>query len=340
MAKAKLVTSVADTSTATTSAAKPAGSGGIADKLGKAYNKVGSQISSTAGKTGSGEKNLAEDPRGGQSTSKFAKHVASLKGETAAKTNPLDAALNKVANREEFSYDPLKDANYQAMAKLYDRQGTKAAQDTMGDAAALNGGYGSSYAMTASQQARNDYNQQLASQIPALQEAAYSKYMNDYNMDLSAYQALKDADDTAYSRNRDTVADTQWQQSFDRDKYESDRAYQYQQMRDTKSDEQWKASFDQSVKESNRDFNYQQSRDSESDRQWAKEYALAKYQAKKANGSSSKSSSRSSKSGNGYVSGKNVNGSKTTSGATGNSKSNSSSDNPYYKTAAQKAKNK
>lgn len=318
MAKAS-ITKIADTSTSNSSTAKPIASS----------NTIGDKVGGTIGaKTGTASAKIGASKIAGAST-----------GE--AKTNPLDAALNKVTNREEFSYDPLKDANYQAMAKLYDRQGTKAAQDTMGDAAALNGGYGSSYAVTAAQQARNDYNQQLASQVPELQEAAYSKYMNDYNMDLSAYQALKDADDTAYNRNRDTVADEQWQQSFDRDKYESDRAYQYQQMRDTVADKQWKQSFDQSVKESNRDFDYGKWRDKQADKQWKKEQKLAWYQAKKANGSRSGSSSRSSsKSGNGYVSGKNVNGSKTISGATGNSKSNSSSSNPYYKDAANKAKNK
>ena len=67
----------------------------------------------------------------------------------------LDAALDKVTNREAFTYDPLKDVSYQSLAKIYSQQGDKAAKDTLGDAAALNGGYGSSYAVTASQQVRN-----------------------------------------------------------------------------------------------------------------------------------------------------------------------------------------
>ena len=77
----------------------------------------------------------------------------------------LDSALDSVTNRQEFTYDPLKDANYQALSKLYNKQGEQAAQNTLGDAAALNGGYGSSYAVTASQQARNDYNQKLAADV-------------------------------------------------------------------------------------------------------------------------------------------------------------------------------
>ena len=49
----------------------------------------------------------------------------------------LDSALDSVTNRQEFTYDPLKDANYQALSKLYNKQGEQAAQNTLGDAAAL-----------------------------------------------------------------------------------------------------------------------------------------------------------------------------------------------------------
>lgn len=195
----------------------------------------------------------------------------------------IDTALNNVTNRQEFNYDPLQDANYQALAKVYNKQGQQAAQNTLGDAAALNGGYGSSYAVTASQQARNDYNQQLASQIPALQEAAYNRYLNNYNMDVTALNALRDAEDSDYGKYRDTVSDSQWNYSN-----------QYQQYRDDVSDNQWQQSFDRDKYESDRAYNYQVSRDKVTDSQWAQEFALQK---KAAAGSSRSSSSG----GNGYV---------------------------------------
>ena len=94
----------------------------------------------------------------------------------------------------EFDYDPLKDANYTALAQIYTKRGEKAAQNTLGDASALNGGYGSSYAVSSSQQARNDYNQELAAQIPQLYQAAYAKY-------------------------RDNVSDAQWKHKMDEDQY-------------------------------------------------------------------------------------------------------------------------
>lgn len=192
----------------------------------------------------------------------------------------INAGLNSIVNREEFSYDPLKDANYQSMAKLYQKQGRQAAQNAMGDAAALNGGYGSSFAVTASQQAQNDYNQMLASQLPALQQAAYDKYLGQHQLNLTALEALRAADATDYAQYRDTVADNQW-------KYGTE----YQAYRDSVGDTQWQTQYDRSVLESDRSYNYQKSRDKVADSQWAKEYALSKKSA----AASSRSSS------NGYV---------------------------------------
>ena len=215
----------------------------------------------------------------------------------------ITAGLNKVTNREAFSYDPLKDANYQAMAKIYNQQGNKAAKDTLGDAAALNGGYGSSYAVTASQQMRNDYNQQLASQIPALEQAAYGRWKDSYDMDVTNLQLLQDADDRDYGRHRDDVADSQWQKTFDRSVLESDRDFDYQKSRDTVADTQWQKSYDRSVFESNRDYNYQKSRDKVADTHWAKEFALAKKGSASGGGSSSGGGYIGSSSGGGYISG-------------------------------------
>ena len=188
----------------------------------------------------------------------------------------LDTALGKVTNREAFTYDPLKDVSYQSLAKIYNKQGEQAAKNTMGDAASLNGGYGSSYAVTASQQARNDYNQQLASQIPALKEAAYNQYMNEQNLNLSTLDALRSADDTAYGRHRDSVADSQWKYGMD-----------YSAYRDDVADSQWQTTYDRGVYEYDTNLAYQKERDKVADSQWAKEYELSKKSAAASSRSSS-----------------------------------------------------
>ena len=52
----------------------------------------------------------------------------------------------KLINRPAFSYDPQTDPFYQGAKSQYLRQGSRAMADTMGRAAGLTGGYGSSYA--------------------------------------------------------------------------------------------------------------------------------------------------------------------------------------------------
>ena len=151
--------------------------------------------------------------------------------------NQMAGLLNNVTNRQEFSYNPLEDANYQALAKVYNANGLKAQQDTLGQAAALNGGYNTSWATSASQQARNDYNQQLASLIPELEQTAYSRYYDNYNMNLNALGALQDADNTAYQKYRDSVADSQWLYGQN-----------YQKYRDSVADSQWQKEYNLSKK--------------------------------------------------------------------------------------------
>lgn len=148
----------------------------------------------------------------------------------------LDSALNNVTN---FKYDPLQDASYRQLAKSYNQLGNQAARNTMGEVAALNGGYGSSYAATAANQQRSQYNQQLAAMIPDLEDRAYNRATGTLN-------ALRDADNTDYGRYRDTTSDAQWQYSQD-----------YQAWRDAMADSQWQYSTDLNQYLADRDYNMQ-----------------------------------------------------------------------------------
>lgn len=121
-------------------------------------------------------------------------------GYKGAYNKQLSGALDNVVN---WKYDPTKDASYQSLAKLYTQRGEQAARNTMGDAAALNGGFGTSYAVSAAQQTRNDYNAEFASKAMELEDKAY-------NRASTSLSALRDADDTAYGRYRDKVSDSQW----------------------------------------------------------------------------------------------------------------------------------
>lgn len=116
----------------------------------------------------------------------------------------LQAALNKLLSREEFNYDYLSDPLYQQYAKQYGIQGDLARQDTLGDVASMTGGMPSSYAVTAAQQAQNGWNNALNDMIPALHDAAYRRYMGDYEADANLASMLSSLDSMAYDRyNRD-----------------------------------------------------------------------------------------------------------------------------------------
>lgn len=130
-----------------------------------------------------------------------------------AYTSPYESQLGDAMSQSlNFKYNPMADANYQALAKIYGARGNQAAKDTLADAASLNGGFGTSYAVSAAQQARNQYNQELAGLIPDLEANAYNRVQNNYNI-------LRDADTDAYGKYRDLVADYQWGKGLDLDIY-------------------------------------------------------------------------------------------------------------------------
>ena len=114
----------------------------------------------------------------------------------------INELFNKLLNRESFSYDAETDPLYKLYREQYINQGRLAMQDTMGQAAALTGGYGSSYSQAVGQQQYDAYLQKLNDVVPELYQLAYSRYQDEgdelkdqYNM----YMA-KDAQD--YDRAR------------------------------------------------------------------------------------------------------------------------------------------
>ena len=82
-------------------------------------------------------------------------------------------------NRPDFSYDLNGDALYQQYKDKYIKQGKMAMADTMGQASAMTGGYGSSYASTAGNQAYQASLENLNNIVPELYQMAYDRYNQD-----------------------------------------------------------------------------------------------------------------------------------------------------------------
>ncbi|MBO7319778.1 MAG: hypothetical protein J6V06_07160, partial [Clostridia bacterium] len=73
----------------------------------------------------------------------------------------LQQTMNQILNKEKFTYDVNADALYNQYKDQYMAAGKTAMQDTMGQAAAMTGGYGNSYAQAVGQQQYQGYLQQL-----------------------------------------------------------------------------------------------------------------------------------------------------------------------------------
>ena len=190
----------------------------------------------------------------------------------------MDELMNQILNRKPFEYDVNSDALYQQYKDQYVLQGQQAMLDTMGQAAALTGGYGNSYAQTAGQQAYQGYLQQLNDRIPDLYQLALSKYQMEGNALADQYAMLGAREDQAYGRYRDSVSDyynelqrlySQYntEREYDYGQFIDDRNYQYQQDRDAVADQQWQAQYDEAIRQWQAEFDEAQRQYNESQKQ-------------------------------------------------------------------------
>ena len=124
----------------------------------------------------------------------------------------LQALYDQIEGREAFSYDPEEDEAYRRYARLYAAQGAAAMEDTMGQAASLTGGYGSSYAQAVGQQAYDRYLGELAALVPELRQAALAEYRQEGQALTDRYNMLNQQEKAGYDRWQDTVA--QWQKAL------------------------------------------------------------------------------------------------------------------------------
>ena len=139
------------------------------------------------------------------------------------------AIYDKIMNRGEFSYDVNKDKLYQQYRDLYAQMGRGAMEDTMGQAAALTGGYGSTYSQNAGQQAYNAYLQKLNEVVPELYNAAYNRYNQEGQDLMNLYSMARSNADSAYERDYN-----QWYNRLQLERGDEDTTYNRQQTEEQK----------------------------------------------------------------------------------------------------------
>lgn len=139
----------------------------------------------------------------------------------------LKSIYDQIMSRPDFTYDLNGDALWQQYKEQYTMAGNMAMQDTMGQAAGLTGGYGSSYSQAVGQQSYNSYLQELNNIIPDLQDNAYGLYEAEGNKLQDQYALTEDIRNDEYAMYTDKY--NQWQDEYDNAQDAVDTANKNQQ---------------------------------------------------------------------------------------------------------------
>lgn len=158
----------------------------------------------------------------------YEQHLAQKPGEYQSQYQPqINEKLQQYLDREDFQYDINADALYRQYADRYIQQGKMAMMDTMGQAAAMTGGYGNSYAQTAGQQAYQGYLQGLNDIVPELQQQAWERYQAEGDKMLNEYSLLSAQEQQDYSRYQDQLSSWLTERDHLAGRYDSERDYDY-----------------------------------------------------------------------------------------------------------------
>lgn len=135
----------------------------------------------------------------------------------------LQDIYNQIVNRDKFSYDVNSDALYQQYKDQYVTLGQQAMMDTMGQAQAMTGGYGNSYAQSVGQQTYQAYLQQLTDKVPELYGMALDQYNQEGQNLMNQYSMVGDMADDEYAKYQDSL--NQYWQNLSYQKELADDAY-------------------------------------------------------------------------------------------------------------------
>lgn len=151
------------------------------------------------------------DPASDRAYQQALSALQSAYGNTPTYTPTYDAQINdiynQIMNRGKFKYSLSSDPLYQEAREQYTGQGQMAMMNTMGQAAALTGGYGSSYSQAVGQQQYNAYLQNLNQLVPEYYDRAFNQWQAEGSDLYNKYGLTKDLADTEYGKYRDQMSD-------------------------------------------------------------------------------------------------------------------------------------
>ena len=144
----------------------------------------------------------------------------------------LDDLYAKITNRGPFKYSLNGDMLYQNAKEQYQQLGKQAMVDTIGQATQLTGGYGNSYAQNAGNQMYQQWLTRLNDKIPEFYDLAMRRYAQEGDELNNQYGLLRDRENEAYGRYRDTVSDYNQNLQMAYNVYNNERDDDYGKYRD------------------------------------------------------------------------------------------------------------
>ena len=159
-------------------------------------------------------------------------------------TDQINSLMDSINNRASFAYDPDTDPLFQQYLASSMESGKTAMQDTMAQASALTGGYGSSYATAAANGAYNNFVQDAYNNLPEYYQTALDAYNSETNNLYNRLNMYNVADATEYGRLADAyqnnlnMANDMYGKEYSNywdalnydtsiDQYNADQAYRY-----------------------------------------------------------------------------------------------------------------
>ena len=139
-------------------------------------------------------------PEIAQADSYIKEQLALIQGNKTSWTDQLNSARNDYLNRDPFEYDVDNDQLFQQALASAMNSGKTAMQDTIGQASALTGGYGSTYATTAGNQAYNQLIEDAYNNLPEYYQMAMEAYQMEGQEMLNRINILDAADNKEFSR--------------------------------------------------------------------------------------------------------------------------------------------
>ena len=131
----------------------------------------------------------------------LAQQLEKIQSGKTSYSDDVRAMMDKIMNRDKFSYDVDTDPLFQQALASAMSSGKQAMQDTIGQASALTGGYGSSYATTAGNQAYNSFIEDAYDNLPQYYQMALEAYQMEGDEMYRQYGMLSAEDDKEYNRN-------------------------------------------------------------------------------------------------------------------------------------------